>query len=92
MRQAVWSVNASLPLALVRTLQEVYDRSLARTTFALVMLAIAGAMALMLGIIGIYLLRDTRVECESPRRAISFWVILRHNTSNTKKASVEVTP
>jgi predicted permease len=53
-RQAVWSVNASLPLALVRTLQDVYDRSLARTTFALVMLAIAGAMALLLGIIGIY--------------------------------------
>ena len=53
-RQAVWSVNGSLPLALVRTLQDVYDRSLARTTFALVMLAIAGAMALLLGIIGIY--------------------------------------
>jgi predicted permease len=53
-RQAVWSVNGSLPLALVRTLQEVYDRSMARTTFALVMLAIAGAMALLLGIIGIY--------------------------------------
>jgi predicted permease len=53
-RQAVWSVNNGLPLALVRTLQEVYTRSLARTTFALVMLAIAGAMALLLGIIGIY--------------------------------------
>jgi putative ABC transport system permease protein len=53
-RQAVWSVNGSLPLALVRTLQDVYDRSMARTTFALVMLAIAGAMALLLGIIGIY--------------------------------------
>ena len=53
-RQAVWSVNGSLPLALVRTLQDVYDRSLARTTFALVMLGIAGAMALLLGIIGIY--------------------------------------
>ena len=53
-REAVWSVNGSLPLALVRTLQDVFDRSLARTTFALVMLAIAGAMALLLGIIGIY--------------------------------------
>ena len=53
-RQAVWSVNGSLPLALVRTLQDVYDRSLSRTTFALVMLGIAGAMALLLGIIGIY--------------------------------------
>jgi predicted permease len=53
-RQAVWSVNDDLPLALVRTLQDVYDRSLARTTFALVMLGIAGAMALLLGVIGIY--------------------------------------
>jgi len=35
-------VNPNLPLANVRTLREVYDRSLARTSFALVMLAIAG--------------------------------------------------
>jgi putative ABC transport system permease protein len=53
-RQAVWSVNGSLPIALVRTLQDVYDRSMAKTTFALVMLAIAGAMAMLLGVIGIY--------------------------------------
>jgi predicted permease len=53
-RQAVWSVNGNLPLALVRTLQDVYDQSMARTTFALVMLAIAGAMALLLSLIGIY--------------------------------------
>jgi putative ABC transport system permease protein len=53
-RQGVWSVNSSLPLALVRTLQDVYDRSMARTTFALVMLGIAGVMALLLGIVGIY--------------------------------------
>jgi len=53
-RAAVWSVNASLPLASVRTMQEVYDKSVARTSFTLVMLGIAGAMALVLGIIGIY--------------------------------------
>jgi len=53
-RQAVWSVNSSLPVASVRTVQEVYDQSLARTSFTLVMLGIAGAMALVLGIIGIY--------------------------------------
>jgi len=52
--QAVWSVNPSLPLAQVRTLQEVYDRSLARTSFTLVMLAIAGGMALLLGVAGIF--------------------------------------
>jgi predicted permease len=53
-RQAVWSVNASLPLASVRTMQEVYEESLATTSFTLVMLGIAGAMAMMLGLIGIY--------------------------------------
>jgi len=53
-REAVWSVNASLPIAIVRTLQDVYARSMARTAFALVMLAIAGVMALLLGLIGIY--------------------------------------
>jgi predicted permease len=53
-RQGVWSVNPSLPLASVRTMQEIYGQSLARTSFTLVMLAIAGTMALVLGIIGIY--------------------------------------
>jgi predicted permease len=53
-RQAVWSVNASLPVASVRTMRDIYDRSLARTSFTLVMLGIAAAMALLLGIIGIY--------------------------------------
>jgi len=53
-RDAVWSVNRALPLTNVRTMQEVYDKSLARTSFTLVMLGIAGSMALVLGIIGIY--------------------------------------
>jgi predicted permease len=52
--QAVWSVNPNLPLANVRTLREVYDASLARTSFTLVLLAIAGGMALLLGVAGIY--------------------------------------
>jgi predicted permease len=53
-RQAVWSVNSNLPVASVRTMQEVYDKSVARTSFTLVMLGIAGAMAMALGMIGIY--------------------------------------
>jgi predicted permease len=52
--QAVWSVNPNLPLAMVRTMQDVYNRSMAGTSFALVMLGIAGVMALALGMIGIY--------------------------------------
>jgi predicted permease len=52
--QAVWSVNANLPLASVRTMEEVARRSMARTSFTLVMLGIAGGMALLLGLAGIY--------------------------------------
>ena len=53
-QQAVWSVNTSLPLASVRTMQVTLDQSLARTSFTLTMLAISGVMALILGVIGIY--------------------------------------
>jgi putative ABC transport system permease protein len=53
-QQAIWSLNPSLPLANVRTLQDIYDKSLARSSFTLVMLAVAGAMALLIGLVGIY--------------------------------------
>ena len=53
-RQAIWSVNSDLPLARVRTMEDVYRASMARSSFTLVMLAIAGGMALLLGIVGIY--------------------------------------
>jgi hypothetical protein len=52
--RAVWRVNANLPVASERTMGEIYDQSLARTSFTLVMLGIAGTMALVLGVIGIY--------------------------------------
>lgn len=52
--QAVWTINASLPLGRVQTLGDVYEQSMSRTSFALVMLAIAGSLALVLGIVGIY--------------------------------------
>jgi predicted permease len=54
MQQAVWSVNANLPVASISTMQDIYGQSMARTSFTLVMLAIAGTMALALGILGIY--------------------------------------
>jgi predicted permease len=53
-QQAVWSVNANLPVANPATMQDIYAKSMARTSFTLSMLAIAGSMALLLGIIGIY--------------------------------------
>ncbi len=53
-REAVWSVNPNLPVARVRTLDEYVDRSMARTSFTLIMLGIAAAVALFLGSVGIY--------------------------------------
>jgi predicted permease len=51
---SVWSVNPNLPLANAHTLGYFYDRSMSRTSFTLVMLAVAGSMALLLGVVGIY--------------------------------------
>jgi len=51
---AVWEVNRDLPLAAVQTLGDLYDRSVAQTSLVLALLAIAGAMALLLGAVGIY--------------------------------------
>jgi predicted permease len=53
-RQAVWSVDSNLPLSEVHTLNFYYTKSMASTSFALVMLALAGGMALLLGIVGLY--------------------------------------
>ncbi len=54
LRRAVWSVNPNLPLADVQSLKYFYEKSMARTSFTLVMLGVAGAMALLLGIVGLY--------------------------------------
>jgi ABC-type antimicrobial peptide transport system permease subunit len=53
-QQAVWSVNANLPLARVRTLREIYNESMAQTSFTLVILGIAAAVTLLLGLVGLY--------------------------------------
>jgi predicted permease len=54
MERAVWSVNPGLPLAAVQTMEEVYDESLARQAFALVMLVTAATVALLLAVVGLY--------------------------------------
>lgn len=53
-REAVWSVNPDLPLAAVRTLKEIMDRSAARASFTMVLLSISAVLALVLGIVGLY--------------------------------------
>ncbi len=53
-QERVWSVNPDVPVAEVSTLGALYTKSMARTSFTLVMLCVAGSMALLLGIVGIY--------------------------------------
>jgi predicted permease len=54
LQRAVWSVNGALSLANVRTLGDMYRASMARTSMTLMLLAITGTMALLVGLIGIY--------------------------------------
>ncbi|MDX2150590.1 MAG: ABC transporter permease [Bryobacteraceae bacterium] len=54
LQSAVWEVNPHLPLADVRTLEQIHADSIAQTSFAMVMLALAAAVALLLGLVGIY--------------------------------------
>uniref|UniRef100_Q01SC3 Permease n=1 Tax=Solibacter usitatus (strain Ellin6076) TaxID=234267 RepID=Q01SC3_SOLUE len=53
-RQAVAAIDPNSPVVRPRTLQQIYGGSMAQTSFALVMLATAGVMALVLGVVGLY--------------------------------------
>jgi len=53
-RQAVWSVDANLPLTGIHTQDYYYRKSISRTSFTLVMLGIAACIAVLLGIVGLY--------------------------------------
>ncbi|HSG40519.1 MAG TPA: ABC transporter permease [Thermoanaerobaculia bacterium] len=53
-RDAIWELDPNLPLADVRSLEEVVERSMARTSFTMLLLAIAAVVALLLGAVGIY--------------------------------------
>jgi len=53
-REAVWSVNPNLPLANLRTLDEVARRDVAPTKFMMTLLLVAAGVALLLGTVGVY--------------------------------------
>ena len=53
-REVINSINANLPLGTVGTMEQTVSRSLARTSFTLIMLAIGAAVALLLGSVGVY--------------------------------------
>jgi ABC-type antimicrobial peptide transport system permease subunit len=69
----VHAVDASLPLAQVRTLSDLYRLAMARRSFALALLGIAAAMAVTLSIIGVYGILAYAVE-QCRRREISIRV------------------
>jgi predicted permease len=53
-QQVIWSIDLNLPLYSVHTMGYFYSQSMARTSFTLIMLGVAGSMALLLGVVGIY--------------------------------------
>jgi len=53
-QKAVWSLNPNLPLARPRSLEQIYNESMAQTSFVLVILGIAASVTLLLGLVGIY--------------------------------------
>ncbi len=53
-REAIRSLDPNLPLAEVLPMAAVVDRSMARTSFTMLLLAIAATVALVLGAVGIY--------------------------------------
>ncbi|HUF46756.1 MAG TPA: ABC transporter permease [Vicinamibacterales bacterium] len=53
-RQAVWSVDASMPITSMQTMDEIVDGSVVQFTFTMLTLGIAAGLALALGAIGLY--------------------------------------
>ena len=47
-------MHPTLPLARVQTLQDIYALSMAQASFTLIVLAVAGAVTLLLGVVGLY--------------------------------------
>lgn len=52
--RGVWSLRPDLAISGVQTMQDIYDRSMARTSFTMATLLASGAMALILAIVGVY--------------------------------------
>ncbi len=53
-QDAIWEVNPNLPVLQIRPLSDLMADSMARTSFTMVLLGIAGGAALILGLVGVY--------------------------------------
>jgi putative ABC transport system permease protein len=54
LRREMQELNPRIPVAELRTMGDLFDEATARTSFTMVMLAVAAAVALLLGLVGIY--------------------------------------
>lgn len=53
-RSAIWNLDANLPVANVRTVEQILSTARARTAFTMTLLLIAACVALVLGAVGLY--------------------------------------
>ena len=53
-RQNVWAVSSNLPITEMKTMKEIYEKSMSRTAFTVTLLTVSGGMALLLAAVGIY--------------------------------------
>lgn len=53
-RSVLLEMDPGIPIGVVRTMDEVVSRSIARTAFAMLLLGVAAAVALLLGAVGLY--------------------------------------
>lgn len=86
LRAAVRTVSSGLALAEPRTLGDLYRRSMARTSMALTLLVAAAAMAMLLGLIGIYGVMSYSVALR--RREIAVRLALGGSPSRIRRALV----
>jgi predicted permease len=54
LRGEIWDIDTNLPVANVRTLDEILASATARTSFIMTLLAVAASVSLLLGFVGIY--------------------------------------
>jgi predicted lysophospholipase L1 biosynthesis ABC-type transport system permease subunit len=53
-RRAIAGIDPALAIANIETLEQVFDRATAQTAFTMILLLLAAAIALLLGLVGVY--------------------------------------